>query len=359
MGELWISAAELLARPASGPAFQAVVSWANKPLDNPKIGDQNDQWNIQIFANALLASRGTEGYYDRTVDGLKKVVGAPTGGDGRVLAIGRNLVGVVLAADLVDYDEVPFRAWVDLIRRKTFDGMNLAQCHERRPNNWGTHAGASRIAAALYLNDQAEVEKAAAVFKGWLGDRSSYAGFKYGDLSWQCDQKNPRGVNGFGCLLQGHSVDGVLPDDQRRAGGFKWPPPKENYVYEALQGSIVQAELLYRTGRASFEWSTQALLRAYKWLHFEAKFPAGSDDTFQIPLVNYRYGTKFPHPTPTSPGKNVGFTCFTHGGLGVPPLPPPPPPPPLDPCKAEREAVLEAEAALAVAEEALAACEAG
>ena len=83
------------------------------------------------------------------------------------------------------------------------------------------------------------------MFKGWLGDRSQYSGFKFGDMSWQADPANPVGINRKGALIQGKSVDGVLPDDQRRSGGFVWPPPKENYVWAALGSTFVEAELLY------------------------------------------------------------------------------------------------------------------
>ena len=67
------------------------------------------------------------------------------------------------------------------------------------------------------------------------------AGFEYGDLSWQADPTKPVGINPVGAKRDGHSIDGVLPDDQRRSGGFVWPPTKENYVWEALQGAIAQA----------------------------------------------------------------------------------------------------------------------
>ncbi len=33
------------------------------------------------------------------------------------------------------------------------------ECHEKRPNNWGTHAFASRVAIALYLNDNTGGER--------------------------------------------------------------------------------------------------------------------------------------------------------------------------------------------------------
>ena len=111
-------------------------------------------------------------------------------------------------------------------------------------------------------------------------------------------------------------MDGVLPDDQRRGGGFQWPPPKENYVYEALQGAVVQAELLHRRGYDAWNWQNRALLRAFDWLHREAQFPAGNDDTWQPHLVNFRYGSSFPAPTPSSHGKSMGFTDWTHSGPG-------------------------------------------
>src|SRR5690606_9976572 len=73
---------------------------------------------------------------------------------------------------------------------------SLIKCHERRPNNWGAHCGATRAAIAVYLGDSSDLARTARVFKGYLGDRSSYAGFSYGSTSWQCDPKRPVGING-------------------------------------------------------------------------------------------------------------------------------------------------------------------
>ena len=121
------------------------------------------------------------------------------------------------------------------------------------------------------------------------------------------------GVNQPGTAKQGHSIDGVLPDDQRRGGSFQWPPPKENYVYEALQGALAQAVILHNAGYDVWNWEDRALLRAFQWLHEQAEFPAEGDDTWQPHLVNFYYGTRFPAPIPSRPGKNVGWTDWTHG----------------------------------------------
>jgi hypothetical protein len=237
---------------------------------------------------------------------------------GRTLALGRNLVSYVIAADLIDlkrYDagiDQQFRSWLAAVRTETLDGKMLISTHELRPNNWGTHAGASRVAADRYLGDMADLAKAAQVFQGWLGDRSAYAGFSYGDTSWQADPGKPVGINPSGAIRNGQSIDGVLPDDQRRAGGFTWPPQKENYVWEGLQGAVVQAELLQRAGYDAWNWSDRALLRAVLWETTVARFPAQGDDTWQIWLLNHAYGTALP-TSPANTGKNMGFTDWMYG----------------------------------------------
>jgi hypothetical protein len=147
------------------------------------------------------------------------------------------------------------------------------------------------------------------VFRGYLGDRAAYAGFNYGsDLSWQCDPNQPVGINPAACQKDGLLIDGVLPDDQRRGGPFTWPPPKENYAWEALQGVVAQARMLERAGYPAFSWQNQAILRAASWLNLQAQFPAHGDDSAIPWLINHVYGTSFPADAPARPGKNgLGF----------------------------------------------------
>ena len=88
---------------------------------------------------------------------------------------------------------------------------------------------------------------------------------------------------------------------------FRWPPPHENYVYEGLQGALVQAVILKRAGFDAFNWGDQALLRAVRWLYDTAHFHAVGDDTWIPYVVNYFYGTNFPAPEAARAGKNVGL----------------------------------------------------
>jgi hypothetical protein len=314
---IWISREELATRPMSGAAWRRLKTQADRPAGIPNLMDQNQMNNVYVLAKALVYARtGRATYRNEVRAQCMAAIGTEVGG--RTLALGRELAAYVIAADLVGLDpneDERFRAWLRRCLSQDLDGMTLRSAHERRPNNWGTHCGASRAAVAAYLGDRVELDRTANVFRGWLGERSVYAGFSYGELSWQDDATRPVGINPRGAVKLGHSIDGVLPDDQRRSGDFTWPPPLENYVYEALQGAIVQAVILSRAGYDVWSWSDQALLRAYRWLTVEAGYRAQGDDTWQLPLVEHFYHVDLWNGAAVSSGKNMGWTDWTHGAV--------------------------------------------
>ena len=322
---LWINRSELMALPTSGTAWTNLLSAAQvSTCGHPNLSEQEDPVNVCVMAKALVFARTADPTMRlRVVDAIWDIVNSGIY-NGRALALGRELITYPIAADLIDlknYDralDTRFRAKLaELLITPTTDGpVNLIDCHERRPNNWGNHCGASRVAVAAYLGDTTQLARAAKVFKGYLGDRASYAGFVYGsDLSWQCNPSAPVGINPMGCQIGSSQVGGILPDDQRRAGTFSWPPPKENYVYEGLQGAMAEAVILKRAGYDPFNWQNRALLRAFQWLQSQANFLATGDDTWLPHLVNYYYGKgTLPAPVPSRPGKNVGWTDWTHSG---------------------------------------------
>lgn len=323
---IWISPDELMTLPVKGESWERLKTQAAKPAGSPNLSDKNQKNNVYVFGKALVYARcsltpshpqchdlNLTSLRNEVINQVMATIGTEKGG--RTLALGRELAAYVIAADLVGLPperERIFRNWLQDVRVTTLHKRTLVSTHEDRPNNWGTHAGASRAAIAVYLGDTADLERTAQVLQGFLGDRSAYSGFKYGSLWWQCNPKKPVGINPKGCTKDGHSIDGVLPDDQRRGGRFSWPPPQENYVYEALQGALVQAVILQRAGYNPFHWADKALLRAYRWLHDEAAYPPTGDDTWQLPLVDYFYGTNFWDGTLTRHGKNMGWTDWTH-----------------------------------------------
>jgi hypothetical protein len=318
---IWMSPAEIAALPTSGAAWSNLKATADGSCGTPDLANQDQDTNVCVMAKALVFARtGVASYRTDVVAALRTIAGSGTY-DGRALALGRELAAYVVAADLIglaQYDAAldgAFRTKLrQLLTTPTTSGpSSLVDCHEKRANNWGTHCGASRAAVAAYLGDRAELDRVATVFRGWVGDRSAYAGFKFGsDLTWACNPSAPVGINPKGCIKDGHSIDGVIPDDQRREGSFTWPAPKANYVWGALNGAVAQALFLHRQGYPAFEWSDRALLRAVQWLHTQVNFPASGDDAWVPHVVNRIYGTGFPEVSPASPGKNLGWTDWTH-----------------------------------------------
>lgn len=324
---IWVSPAELSALPMSGPAWSDLLSYASRSC-TPDLSNQDDACNVIVMAKALAFARtGQTAYRDGAINAVRTVTTGNTESGGRTLALGRELAAYVIAADLIDLKtadpslDTVFRAKLRELLTKTLDSKTLISCHEGRPNNWGTMCGGSRAAVAVYLGDQAMLDRVALVFEGYLGDRGAYAGFDYGDLSWQCDASSPVGINPTGCTKSGHSIDGALPEEMRRAGGFTWPPGETGYAWEGLQGVVVQAEILHRAGYPAWQWSDRAVCRAVQFLYSIGWQPSG-DDPWQIPLVNLRCGTSYAVSSLGSPGKIAGFTGYTHqstaGALIVP-----------------------------------------
>jgi hypothetical protein len=150
------------------------------------------------------------------------------------------------------------------------------------------------------------------VFRGWLGDRTAYASFTYGDLSWQCATSQPVGIDPP-CVKSGIDIGGALPDDMRRGGTLQWPPASTGYPWEALQGATLEAELLRAGGYDAWSWSNKAILRAVRFLYERAHWPATGDDEWQTWLIDRRYGTSYHGSPPARGGKNFGFTDWLYG----------------------------------------------
>jgi hypothetical protein len=313
---IWISQEELARLPVSGSAWDNLKAAADQELDDPDLSDLNDSTDVYVLAKALVYGRtGELQYRQEAIETIEAAMGTEEGSE--TLALGRNLVSYVIAADLVNLPETAptldetFRGWLrQLLTEKMDDDRSLQETHETRPNNWGTHAGASRAAVAIYLGDSAELEQTALVFKGWLGDQSAYTGFEYGRLDWQADPENPVGINPPGAVIDGHDVGGALPEEMRRGGRFRWPPQRTGYAWEGLQGAVVLAEILSRSGYLAWEWEEQALLRAVQFL-YDLNWPAEGDDIWQVWLINQAYDTDVPASTPERPGKNMGWTDWT------------------------------------------------
>lgn len=315
---LWISAAEVKALPMSG-AWSSVQGAAGSC--SPDLANQDSSCNVTILASALAFARtDDERYRAQVVTAIRLIVENQSESGGRTLALGRELGAYIAAADLINLREHDpalhnrFKMRLKELRTKTLDGMTLAGTHERRPNNWGTMAGASRAAINVYIEDAVDLDRTALVFHGYLGRREAYSGFTFGDLGWQCGL--PVGINPVGCIKGGFDIGGALPEEMRRGGGFNMPNPSPTgYACGGMSGVVAQAEILYRKGFAVYEWENRAILRGMEFLR-RIGWQCTGDDAWLVAVINKRYGTSYA-VAGTSPGKNFGWTQWTHAGAAA------------------------------------------
>jgi hypothetical protein len=322
--------AQFMALPTSGPAWDALVFWANEDPGRPDLTDQDDRHGVHILASALVAARIDDpAYREKARAGILSAIGTEReGANNSILSLGRQLGAYVLAADFIGLDgadDERFRAWLSDIRTRELAGHGrwraLVQTHEDAPNNWGSFTGASRIAASLYLRDTADVARAAQILRGFLGDRSAYSNFQgvEGARSWACDPEHYTPVNPP-CTRGGIDLDGAIVRDIDRGGNRKWPPGRDGigYTLESLQGLTVQAELLTVNGFGDvWSWSDQALKRAAGIVTRSGE--AGgltwnrSEVSHYVPwLLNARYGLDLP-TEPAGIGRVFGFTDWLYG----------------------------------------------
>lgn len=312
---IWIGVDEIMELPMSGEGWDELRGVVESDWGTADVSDQDNDHDVATFGGALYAVRtGDEDVRGRVVEALQAAIGTEEGG--RTLALGRQLLGYVVAADIIDYRDSEFVAWVDQARTRVLEGRagidTLLDSARRDPSNWGCHARASIMAAARYLDDDDQVAEITQRFHDYLG--RSGDGFEFREDWWQADPSNPVGINPAGATLMGQNVDGVIPDDQRRGGMFEWPPPRENYVWESLQGTVATAHMIERAGYDPFEYQDRAILRAVTWLHDEPDYPAEGDDSWVPFRINAAYGTSFPTDASRPVGKSAGFTAWTHPG---------------------------------------------
>ncbi len=331
--------AELLSLPTSGSAWDSLRKVADSPWGTPDLCDRNLKHGTKALGGALVYARtGVDGYSTKTRDAIMSAIGTERA-DCSILSIARQLGSYGLAADFIKLggsDDEQFRRWLSAMRTRTFSEhprwQTLVGTHRDSANNFGAFAGASRIAASLYLGDGDDVAQAAAVLRGFLGDRDAWAGFRgqgrtNGSLEdtvrvWACDGSAEAFVPiNPDCTKLGVSVDGAIVNDVSRDDlGLTWPVGRTGigYTLESLQGLVLQAELLYRNGYAgAWNWSDAALRRVARLVTRNGLDGGGtwnlSSVNYHVPwILNFRYGKSLPTRS-AGYGRTFGYTDWLYG----------------------------------------------
>ncbi len=315
---MWLSRAEIMRLPTSGAAWDKLVKEANSNWGSPSLSDNNSKHDTSTLAGALVAVRtGNSALAAKTRRSIMSVTRVTS--YKRVLEMSRNITSYVIAADIVDLsagDDAVFKRFISGLRTKPLQGHSggddLLSTALRSANNWGAMARAAVVAIDIYIGSSGQLAYVAQTHRAWLGERVP-SSLKYGDTGWQ-GNGSPSGINRRGAVVSGRSADGILPEDQRRTGepSSNRAAPQGSYPWEGLQGATVTGVLLHRAGLVSINAGDRALQRAYSWLTYTNNNPAEGDDTWQPWLLNKVAGTNFPTTSAKSPGKNMGWTDWTH-----------------------------------------------
>lgn len=336
---LLMNKTELDALPTTGAPWNYVNTIANASWPVPDLANQDGEHNMHCLAAALVYARtGNLAMRTKARNGIMAAIPTFNAAGNPGLAPHRQVAGYVLAADFIGLtgaDETDFRAFLmDMLTLRIGSHSTwgyIRETHRDSDNNWGSWAGASRIAADLYLGDQAsDLAEAANCTKGFFGDRTAWSQFKGqtsneepGVLTWACvpTMAGYTPVNGT-CTLSGINVDGAVPKDiWREATPLTWPPPAKgaSYQMETIAGTMLQAELLYRNGYPTIYNASNQALRRMAGLISRSGNSGGvgwnpGRVQFHTPwLLNRRYaGLNLP-TVPAQYGRSLGFTDWLYG----------------------------------------------
>ena len=160
---IWTHPGELMSLPKQGGAWNALLQEAKQPTGMPDLSDQDDDTDVRVLAKALVFAR--TGNRDLPPRGDRCLHAGDRHRGRRRDARARPQPGRLRARGRPR--EAAQRPRTSSSRpgsrpasRENLHGRTLQSTHEDRPNNWGTHAGASRAAVALYLRDAAEMSAA-------------------------------------------------------------------------------------------------------------------------------------------------------------------------------------------------------
>jgi len=98
---IWVSREELSRLPMAGPAWAQLKATADGDLGKADIANQDSNHDLRTLAAALVYARTCDqSYRAKAADAVMAAI--ETENNDRTLALGRNLVSYVLAADLID-----------------------------------------------------------------------------------------------------------------------------------------------------------------------------------------------------------------------------------------------------------------
>ena len=319
---LWVTHDEIRRQPTSGSAWNHIVSAAGLAGRTANISDQDSDHDQYALAAAIYTVR-TGQQRDRAVQALQRAVGTEQGG--RWLAVGRNLLGYVIAADLLGIRSGPIYDWLASFRTmRLADNTDDDELVGFRDAAWnsGSNAsaqqGAAYAALAVYLRDAEMQRWSWNAFRRYAGDRTSPHRITSNSDVWQQRPSDPVGIQNAGASKSGCTIAGAVSNDMSRGGSNVCRPGYTQYPWVGLEGAVPAAVILTRAGYPAFNVAQSALKRAATYLMYLRRSTGNvewydADRAHGIKhILNRVYGLGYPVSYPVGAERVVGCTDYTH-----------------------------------------------
>lgn len=321
---IWADVSKFPSKPRTGAGWDAMYNMAKGDAPGPvTVADQGSNNSAWTHACAYVyAATGDMVFYNKAMGALKSLC-SPSLPIGRALGLAREVQGYVAAAEGLQlakqdptFDAVLKAKFKYFLTCKTSSGpASLLESHQKRPNNWGTHATSAVLLIARYIGDATIFANAIKVFRGYLGEYDTYHDFAYGDLAWQFRKDRPVGINEKGAIINGLNVDGMLPEEARRGSTSTNSYPggdAQMYTWEATQGSTAAMVTALNAGSDLRDVAAYAHKRGINFALNTVNWPIAGDDAFLVPLLNLLYPDLKLAPVTGGPGKGLAWTLFSH-----------------------------------------------
>jgi hypothetical protein len=322
---LWISPTELAVLPMKGPGWDSVLAIAESDLGTADVADQDSGHDAKTLACALAAARtGRADLRTKATGALSSAIGTETGA--RWLAIGRNLGGYVIAADVLGIHSGPIYDWLASFLTRTLRANNTDE--QVVVGNWGSgsnaiaQVGFVTAALSVYTKDSARLASFWDGYRRYCGDRTSPIKETSNSDTWQLVPSDPVGIQDKGAVKNGCRLDGAIGNDMSRGGDDVCSPAWTPYPWIGLEGAVPAALVFARAGYPAWGIADEAIHRALDYLWF-VRQTTGNADWFDgersnecVYLVNRAYGTTFPCSLPVAGGRTFGFSDWTHAPGG-------------------------------------------
>lgn len=334
-GQMFITAAELMAKPMSGEGWTLLKSKADlASYGTVTLADQNSFTQSNVLAGALVYARtGNATYKDKVISHIRQVCGTePDTTTNTLLPVTRTLYSYVVSADLV---QMPYtttcnngqtwQAYLESIRAKVIGAHGrwntLEVTSVDNAGNWGAYALSTHLAVSYALNDTAAVQRDTDIFKRILGDTTSpaaaflpTASYKYNNngATWDMTPTLQRGINPYSAtdVRSGAIISEALDGTSEGVGSVPCctvQPSGVTYQEEARDGFFSTMQLLRAHGVDLTTFQDSAAKRAFHFYISNGGPSASSSKRYLPYFVNYLYGTTYPTVAETVPYRHMGY----------------------------------------------------